>query len=42
MECDGKDVFQYSPDDLFGTDGQKFVDLKDNMLVIVDESEGAS
>lgn len=37
MECDGKDVaiFQYAPDELFGTDGEKFVDLRDNMLVIV-------
>lgn len=44
MECDGKDVeiFQYAPDELFGTDGQKFVDLKDNMLVIVDQNERAS
>jgi hypothetical protein len=44
MECDGKDVeiFQYAPDDMFGTDGQKFVDLRDNMLVIVDKDESAS
>jgi hypothetical protein len=44
MECDGKDVeiYQYAPEELFGTDGRKFVDLKDNMLVIVDENERAS
>lgn len=44
MECDGRDVeiFQYAPDELFGTDGRKFVDVKDDMLVIVDEDESAS
>jgi hypothetical protein len=41
MECDGKDVaiYQYAPDELFGTNGQKVVDVKDGMLVIVDERE---
>lgn len=44
MECDGKDIeiFQYAPDELFGTDGQKVVDLTDNMLVIVDTNDSAS
>lgn len=44
MKCDGRDVeiFQYAPDELFGTDGRKFVDVKDDMLVIVDEDESAS
>src|SRR5262245_23090383 len=44
MECDGRDVaiFQYAPDDLYGTDGQKVVDLRDGMFVIIDRSEGAS
>jgi hypothetical protein len=43
MECDGRDVeiFQDVPDDMFGTDGQKFVDVRDNMLVIVDANESA-
>ena len=40
MECDGRDIeiFQYAPDELFGTDGQKFVDVRDGMLVIVEEN----
>lgn len=44
MECGGKDVeiFQYAPDDLYGADGQKFVDLKDNMFVIVGGKKRAS
>lgn len=44
MECDGRDVeiFQEVPDDMFGTDGQKFVDMRDDMLVIVDKNESAS
>ncbi|SRR6266511_3030613 len=39
MECEGRDVeiFLYAPDELFGTHGDKFVDLRDNELVIVDE-----
>jgi hypothetical protein len=44
MECDGRDVevFQEVPDVMFGADGQKFVDTKDNVLVIVDANESAS
>ena len=40
MECDGKDVeiFQYAPDELFGGDAQKFVDVRNNRLVLVRES----
>ena len=43
MECEGKEVeiFQYAPDELFEMDGQKFVDVKDDMLVIVDKKEHA-
>jgi hypothetical protein len=44
MECDGRDVaiFQYAPDDLYGTDGQKVIDLRDDMFVIVDRNKSAS
>lgn len=44
MECDGRDVeiFRDVPEDILGTDGQKFVDVKDDMLVIVDRTESAS
>lgn len=44
MECDGRDVeiFQDVPDDMFGTDGQKFIDVKDSILVIVDGNSSAS
>lgn len=44
MECDGRDVeiFLDVPEDMFGTDGQKFVDLRDNMLVIINKNENAS
>lgn len=44
MECDGRDVevFQYAPDGLFGTDGQKVVDLRDDKFVIVDATESVS
>jgi hypothetical protein len=36
MECDGKDVeiFQYVPDELFGEDAQRFVDVRNNRLVL--------
>lgn len=41
MECEGKEIeiFLYASDELFGTDGKKLVDLRDNTLVIVDEEE---
>lgn len=44
MECEGEDVavFQYAPDDVFGADGHKFVDLRDNKFVVVDTNESAS
>ena len=44
MECDGREVeiFRDGPDEPFGTDGQKFVDLRDNMFVIVDRNASAS
>jgi hypothetical protein len=40
MECEGKDVeiFQYVPDELFGEDAQRFVDLRDDRLVLAKES----
>lgn len=43
MECEGKDVeiFLYAPDELFGPDGKKFVDLRDDALVIVDDEGSA-
>jgi len=43
MECDGKDVeiFQYVPDELLGEDGLKFVDVRNNRLVLARESPGA-
>lgn len=43
MECKEKEVeiYQYAPDELFGVDGRKFVDLRDDTLVIVDENESA-
>lgn len=43
MECDGKAVaiYQYAPDELFGPDGRKFVDVKDGMLVIVAKHESS-
>jgi hypothetical protein len=38
MECDGKEVeiYQYAPDELFGDCARKFVDLRNNTLVLVD------
>jgi hypothetical protein len=44
MECDGRDVdiFQCAPDDAFGPDWKKVVDLRNNMFVIVDKNEDAS
>lgn len=44
MECEGKEVeiFLYVPDELFGTDGKKFIDLRDNTLVTVDEEGSVS
>ena len=43
MECDGKDVeiFQYVPDHLLEEDGPKYIDLRNNRLVLVRESSGA-
>ena len=43
-ECDGREVaiFQYAPDDLYGADGQKVVDLRDDMFVIVDRDESSA
>jgi hypothetical protein len=40
MQCEGEDVeiFQYVPDGLFGEHAQKFVDLRDNKLILVEES----
>jgi hypothetical protein len=40
MECDGKDVeiFQYVPDELFGEDARKFIDVRNNRLVLAEES----
>jgi hypothetical protein len=44
MECEGREIeiYQYAPDELFGTGGQKLIDLRDNKLVIVDESGSES
>jgi hypothetical protein len=43
MECDGKDVeiFQYVPDHLLQEDGPKYVDVRNNRLVLARESPGA-
>jgi hypothetical protein len=43
MECDGKDVeiFQYVPDELFEEDGPKYIDVRNNRLVLVRETPGA-
>jgi hypothetical protein len=40
MECEGKDVeiFQYVPDELFGEDAHRFVDVRSNRLVLAQES----
>ena len=40
MECEGKDVeiFQYVPDGLLEEDGPKFVDVRNNRLVLARES----
>jgi hypothetical protein len=40
MECEGKDVeiFQYVPDELFGEEAQKFVDVRNNRLVLAQDS----
>jgi hypothetical protein len=40
MECDGRDVeiFQYVPDELFEEDGPKYVDVRNNRLVLARES----
>ncbi len=40
MECEGKDVeiFQYVPDELFGEEAQKFVDVKNSRLVLAQDS----
>ena len=39
MACEGPEVeiYQYAPDDLFGTDGHKGVDVRDDTLVIIDD-----
>jgi hypothetical protein len=39
MECDGNDleIFLYLPDELFGEDARKFVDVRDNRLIIAGE-----
>lgn len=44
MDCEGKEVeiYLYVADELFGVDGRKIVDLRDNTLVIVDEEESVS
>lgn len=44
MECEGKDVeiFLYAPDELFRPDGRKFIDLRDDELVLADGEESAS
>ncbi len=43
MECDGKDVeiFQYVPDSLLEEDGPKYIDVRNNRLVLARESPGA-
>ena len=40
MECEGKDVeiFQYVPDELFGEEAQKFVDVRNDRLVLAQDS----
>jgi hypothetical protein len=40
MECEGKDVeiFQYVPDELLEEDGSKYVDVRNNRLVLARES----
>jgi hypothetical protein len=40
MECEGKEVeiYQYAPDELFGEEAQKFVDVRNNRLVLAQES----
>jgi hypothetical protein len=40
MECEGKDVeiFQYVPDELLEEDGPKYVDVRNNRLVLARES----
>jgi hypothetical protein len=40
MECEGKDVeiFQYVPDELFGEEAQKFVDVRNGRLVLAQDS----
>jgi len=48
MECDGKDVeiFQYVPDHLLQEDGPKYIDVRNNRLVLArearDEEQGAA
>ena len=49
MECDGKDVeiFQYVPDHLLEEDGPKYIDVRNNRLVLArpgahDEEQGAA
>jgi len=50
MECEGKDVeiFQYVPDELLEEDGPKFIDVRNNRLVLAreqqerDEKQGAT
>jgi hypothetical protein len=39
MECDGKDVdiYQYAPDELFGEDARKFVDVRNETLVLTED-----
>jgi len=43
MECDGKDVeiFQYVPDHLLQEDGPKYIDVRNNRLVLARESPEA-
>ena len=40
MECDGRDVevYQYAPDELFEKDGQKLVDVRNDRLVLAEDS----
>ncbi|MBV8406329.1 MAG: hypothetical protein JOY64_01765 [Alphaproteobacteria bacterium] len=42
MQCDGKEVeiFQYVPDELFGQERQKFIDVVNNELVLAEDSNG--